>query len=320
MKVVIVLGTYNGGNYIEKQIESFFQQTVLPNELLIADDGSQDNTIEVIERLQQHSPFPISLLQNETNIGYTKNFEQLLSRANADIIFFSDQDDWWCSDKIKKVVAVFEKSPSTMVVINDMILADGNLNPTNFTQLKNIRNIGMSDDSFVAGCAVAMRGRWKKVVLPFPEDYEGHDNWINRLAIITDCRQVIETPLQWYRRHASNVSQSFASQPKKVSRVNAVLSHGLKSAEEGWIKELRRIKLTEHRLLEKQHFFAEENRTAVYYNALKESKRKVVVYENRIVNTGKSKLKRIIPLFTMLVKGDYRFFSGYKSFIKDIIR
>lgn len=320
MKTTIILGSFNGEKYIERQIKSFFNQTVLPSELIINDDCSTDNTVEIIRQLIKTSPFPIILNHNTINLGYTANFENLLKVTDADIIFFSDQDDLWFPTKIEKVLSIFEKSASIMVVINDMILATENLTPTEFTQLQNIRNVGMSDDTFVAGCAVAIRKQWKEVVLPFPENYEGHDNWINRLATITNCRQIFERPLQLYRRHQSNVSISYASQPKKVNQLNSALQHGLNSAEEGWKNELIRIILTKNRLLQRKDFFVSANLEIEFNKALKNSAKKINAYNKRIKYVGKNKISRVFPLFIMFLEGDYHYFSGYKSLIKDLIR
>lgn len=317
MKTSIILGSYNGEKYIEKQIESFFSQTLLPSELIVADDGSVDNTVEIIKRLSEQSPFKIKLIQNVKNLGYTTNFEQLLEKADGDIIFFSDQDDEWFPQKLETIVNEFKNHPDEMVVINDMILADGDLKPTEFTQLTNIRKIGMSDHTFVAGCAVAIRKEWKSVVLPFPENYEGHDNWICRLAEITGRKKILETPLQLYRRHDNNVSQSFSSQTKEMNEISAAWTHGLASAESAWLKELEKIKLTKQRLLDRKDAFSDQK---ALDKAIKDSDYKILIYEKRINNVRKSRIKRIMPLSIMFFKGDYKFFKGIKSYIKDLIR
>ena len=320
MKTNIILGSYNGEKYIKEQIKSFFRQTQLPDLLIVSDDASTDRTVEVVRALAKVSPFPIKIIENTTNSGYTKNFENLLEVADGDFIFFSDQDDYWFPEKIEMVTREFLKSAKTMWVINDMILADGNLEPTPFTQLTNIRKIGMSDETFVAGCAVAIRKEWKNVVLPFPENYEGHDNWISRLAAITDSRSIIEKPLQLYRRHASNVSQSFASKTEKMSQFSAALGHGLQSAEDGWKKELIRLQLTKSRVEEKQEILQKLELTNNFDKSLDVLNRKIRVYQKRITIVKKNKMQRFFPLIKMYFNGDYNIFSGYKSFIKDIIR
>ena len=320
MTTNIILGSYNGEQYIKEQIESFFQQTQLPDLLIVSDDCSTDLTVEIVKELSLISPFPIHISINEKNIGYTANFEKLLEMADGDVIFFSDQDDSWFPEKIELVTKEFLNSQKIMWVINDMILADAELAPTDFTQLTNIRKIGMSDETFVAGCAVAIRKEWKSVVLPFPENYEGHDNWISRLAALLDSRSIIEKPLQLYRRHGSNVSQSFASKTENMSQFSAALAHGLQSAETGWLKELDRLQLTRNRIVERSAVLDSLELPADHKKALEVSDTKINIYQKRISNLKKNRLSRILPLCTMYLRGDYQIFSGYKSFIKDIIR
>lgn len=320
MKTNIILGSYNGEKYIKEQIKSFFRQTQLPDLLIVSDDASTDRTVEVVRALAKVSPFPIKIIENTTNSGYTKNFENLLEVADGDFIFFSDQDDYWFPNKIEIVTKEFLKSEKIMWVINDMILADGKLEPTPFTQLTNIRKIGMSDETFVAGCAVAIRKEWKSIVLPFPENYEGHDNWISRLAAITGSRKIIEKPLQLYRRHGFNISQSFASKTEKVSQFSAAISHGLQSAEKGWTKELERLQLTRDRIAEKREVLEFLDLSSDHNKALVISDRKINIYQKRIANSKKNKFSRFLPLCKMYLQGDYQIFLGYKSFIKDLIR
>lgn len=320
MKTNIILGSYNGEQYIEQQIQSFFKQTILPDRLIISDDASSDGTVKIVKKLSRISPFPIDIFNNEKNMGYTANFENLLKMADGDIIFFSDQDDSWFPEKIEIVTGEFKKSDKIMLVINDMILADGKLNPSPFTQLTNIRKIGMSDETFVAGCAVAIRKEWKSIVLPFPENYEGHDNWISRLAAISGSRLIIEKPLQLYRRHGSNVSQSYASKTEKMNQFSAALTHGLQSAENGWRKELERLRVTRDRIIERREGLVFLNLPMGYEKIIELSNRNIGIYQKRISNSKKNKLNRFLPLCKMFIKGDYQIFTGYKSFIKDLIR
>jgi glycosyltransferase involved in cell wall biosynthesis len=59
------MATYNGSKYIEKQLYSFCDQTIKPNELIICDDKSEDNTVYIIEKFVENAPFQVKLFQNE---------------------------------------------------------------------------------------------------------------------------------------------------------------------------------------------------------------------------------------------------------------
>ncbi|TWP30651.1 glycosyltransferase [Apibacter muscae] len=111
MKTSVTLCTYNGAKYIAEQIESILAQTTSPNEIIICDDGSIDNTIEILKRYKEKYPDIIKLYRNDQNLKVIKNFEKAISLCTGDIIFLSDQDDIWFPNKIKEVINFFEKHP-----------------------------------------------------------------------------------------------------------------------------------------------------------------------------------------------------------------
>ena len=92
-KIEILMATYNGEKYIEEQIDSIINQTYTNWELLIRDDKSKDNTASIIEEYEKKDS-RIKLLRDEKgNLGFVKNFEELLKNSQKDFIMFSDQDD-----------------------------------------------------------------------------------------------------------------------------------------------------------------------------------------------------------------------------------
>lgn len=320
MRVVILLGTYNGEKYIRCQIESFFKQTILPDELVISDDASTDDTLKIIREMVVNSPFKITLLENKKNMGYTKNFEKLLRIAEGDVFFLSDQDDNWLPNKIEIVCNTFIEKPNVMLIINDMVLTDENLNVTPYTQLKNIRKLGFSDETYVAGCAVAVKNEYRKLFLPFPENYnKGHDNWIGRISTACNLKYLIEEPLQLYRRHNMNTSKAYASNPENVNRAKAIINYGFVSAIPGWEKELQRNELTLERIKERKDFFVKNHILENYTIAIDTIGRRIEIYKQRIESCKKSRVQRILPLTKMYLTGGYDFFAGYKSLIKDIL-
>jgi glycosyltransferase involved in cell wall biosynthesis len=106
----IVMATYNGEKYLSEQLDSFCKQSVLPDELVVSDDNSKDATKEIILNFAKTAPFKVLFVENNHNSGVVKNFENALKHAKGDIIFFSDQDDYWLSNKIEKYMSVFEEN------------------------------------------------------------------------------------------------------------------------------------------------------------------------------------------------------------------
>src|SRR5882757_11091931 len=108
MKTIsIAMATYNGGKYIRQQLDSFAAQTMLPSELIVTDDGSSDNTLEIIAEFVATAPFPVRVERNEKNLGYRANFMKAASLCKGDLISFSDQDDIWLPQKLEKCAAPF---------------------------------------------------------------------------------------------------------------------------------------------------------------------------------------------------------------------
>jgi glycosyltransferase involved in cell wall biosynthesis len=320
IKISIAMATYNGARYRQAQLDSFAKQTCLPDELVVCDDGSSDKTLEILEYFAQTSSFNVRIFKNEENIGYAKNFEKTLALCTGNLIFISDQDDYWFPEKIEKMNDHFIRNEKDFVLQVDMTLTDKDLNPSIFTQLGNIRSMGFTDETFVSGCGTALKREWLDLVLPFPQHVEGHDNWIHRLACALNVRAIIDTPLQYYRRHDNNASQWHASKPGEVGRFSAIRAHGLDSAIAGWSKELMRIEATSERIKERTELLGAMGIYRDREQAIKKLESQMCAYRNRIKLGLKSRPKRIPMLFNMLIKGDYRHFSGWKSAIKDMIR
>ncbi len=86
----VVLCVYNGTNFIEDQLASIAAQTRKPDELLVVDDCSTDDTPRVVERFAAQADFPVRLEINDRNLGYVKNFGKGLALSRADIIMPCD--------------------------------------------------------------------------------------------------------------------------------------------------------------------------------------------------------------------------------------
>lgn len=226
MKISIALATYNGGEYLQEQLDSFLKQNVQPDELVISDDGSVDNTIEIIQRFQKHAPFDVVLIKNNENCGYACNFSRALSATTGTIVFLSDQDDVWFENKISFMLFVADKHPESQVIMCDAALTDEELNNVGYTKLGQIRASGLPDSSFVMGCCVAVRKEFLELILPIPKTYPSHDDWIVRMADGVGAKYIAEEVLQYYRRHGGNQSKFIANSLSRVTRTK-IIKHRL---------------------------------------------------------------------------------------------
>ncbi|MCD8381143.1 MAG: glycosyltransferase [Lachnospiraceae bacterium] len=129
-KVLVVMSTYNGERYVEEQIESIMRQKDVDVTLLIRDDGSGDNTCQVIERCMATYP-NIHLIKGE-NIGYRRSFLNTLTaehECSYDYYAFSDQDDVWEPKKLARAVYALKRgNKPLMLYASALRVVDENLN------------------------------------------------------------------------------------------------------------------------------------------------------------------------------------------------
>lgn len=116
----VIMSTYNGEEYILEQLNSLKNQNLSPDSVYIRDDGSSDQTVDIITRfIFENELSNWSLIRNEQNVGWRRNFMQLLDEASEDIIFFSDQDDIWYADKIEKTLELMSTDSEIKVLVSD---------------------------------------------------------------------------------------------------------------------------------------------------------------------------------------------------------
>lgn len=136
--ISVVMATYNGGKYIERQLTTLLEQTRRPDEVIICDDVSTDNTAQLVQKfIKEHSlsdKWHFSI--NEKNLGYRKNFAQALAKATGNYIFLADQDDEWHADKLAKMTALMQQKPEIKALNCAVQLIDANGKPLNLPENK----------------------------------------------------------------------------------------------------------------------------------------------------------------------------------------
>lgn len=216
----VVLCTYNGEKYLSQQLESILAQTRPPEQILILDDCSSDRTVAIIKDFAKIDR-RIRLLQNETNLGFIKNFEKGISLCEMDFIALSDQDDIWLPEKLEHLAAELETNPDAgMAFCNaEYILADG----TRTGHLVSQEMRGVADDPVLARKGL-LEGKWcvqgnfilldaemKKLILPNPiARSHAHDAWICLNAFFLRNPRYVSKPLSLYRLHKNMASGAVA--------------------------------------------------------------------------------------------------------------
>lgn len=204
MSISVCIPTYNGAKFIRVQLESILCQLSSNDEVIISDDSSTDNTVEIIESLED---VRIKILKNNIFKSPIFNLENALNHASGDFIFLSDQDDIWHVDKV--VVMLDYLQQYSTVVSNCNIIDEQNeeISPSFFAinnsrkgLLHNIRK-----NSYL-GCCMAFNRTILNASLPFPKQIAMHDIWIGIISEIIGRPVFIEQNLISYRKHSSNFS------------------------------------------------------------------------------------------------------------------
>lgn len=103
MKTSVALCTYNGEKYIKEQLDSILNQTKKVDEIIVCDDCSSDKTVEILNHYSSTNPGLFKIYINEQNLRSVKNFEKAITLCTGDIIFLSDQDDFWVNEKSGRI-------------------------------------------------------------------------------------------------------------------------------------------------------------------------------------------------------------------------
>jgi glycosyltransferase involved in cell wall biosynthesis len=321
MNVSIAMATFNGERYIEDQLASFVTQTVLPHELIVCDDMSEDNTVDIVSRFARRAPFKVEIVQNESTLGFIRNFEKAISLCTGELVFLSDQDDVWFPKKIEYVAEEFSSDLNVLFVLNDQEIVDQDLKSLSQTRYSLSRSNGLDETTIAVGCCTAIKRDFCDLVIPFPSPMIGwHDEWMHRVASALGVRKASPRVLQYYRRHGRNAS------PLSIGRSGlSILPRFLwrsywKDPIENWLLHIQ-----------KQEQLCEmfRNRTASLEalglsqkvtKFLEDYKHESQAYEQRIAIVKRNKRERFGAVIRLYMVGFYDNFNGWKSAIKDILR
>jgi glycosyltransferase involved in cell wall biosynthesis len=215
--ISVALCTYNGARYLREQLESVAAQTRKPAELVACDDGSQDETVSILEQFSSQVSFPVRVIRNQTNLGSTKNFEQAIRLCRGDFIALCDQDDWWSPQKLDSMARALQQH-SAGGVFSDAALMDensrligGTLLAANFyAESDTVFNARPRDHAIsellkrnlVTGAALMFRADLRAAFMPIPGEWV-HDGWIAWMIVLHSRLVAISNPLIRYRIHGA---------------------------------------------------------------------------------------------------------------------
>jgi len=231
--ISVCLATYNGAEYVWRQLTSILEQLDPGDEVIVVDDCSTDKTVEIVRGLGDAR---ILLQVNDCNRGEVYSFSRALSLARNDFIFLSDQDDIWIPGRAELITRRLGESGCWVVTSNFVwvdtdetpieVPYDGVAAPRSTNHLLNITDIFIGKTNYF-GCAMAIRREIIPLITPIPDFVESHDLWIALASNLFKSNLHISEATLLKRKHGKNATSTLSSRslPSKLwSRLIFALS------------------------------------------------------------------------------------------------
>lgn len=321
-KISIALCTYNGAKFLREQLESLARQTRQPDELIISDDDSADETIKIAERFANEVSFAVKINVNENRLGYIKNFEKAITLCAGDLIFLCDQDDVWHVDKLEIFEREFEKNPDAGLIFCNANLADENLEPLGkdvrawlgFTpRVEQLFKDGkvlpkLFNQNYSPGFTMAFRAKYKSLILPLPADvyWVVHDYWIALLLTAASRVLPLAAPLVEYRQHGK---QNVGATPAFSQEAQSV-SNGL-AEKNDFRRNFERLEALRDRLERHKNEYDVQAALDQTIECLKHSR-----VRNDLQNGAFSQIPNLLR--ELFARRYHRYSTGWKSAAKDL--
>jgi glycosyltransferase involved in cell wall biosynthesis len=315
-KVSVALCTYNGAQFLRDQLISIHDQTRPIDELVISDDGSIDETWEIICA----SKLPILSNRNPVRLGVTRNFEKAIAQCTGDIIFLCDQDDRWRADKVETLLKSLE-SPRVHLAFSNAQIVDAALSPLGYRMWDSIwfdsdERRQVADGSalpvllrhaIAAGSTLAFKSKFLPLLLPIPDLPHSHDIWITLILACIGRIEPVNEDLIQYRLHGGNEvgmrQYGFLDQIRMAR-------HQIKTNAFAFLAELHEAAY--ERLTNQTRWPVHPNLLVMLEDKIRHSRRRDELPRGLI--------RRLGTIGSELYRGNYRKFSyGYKSVLQDLL-
>ena len=310
MKISVAFIVYNGANYMRTQLDSILAQSYKVDEIIVVEDASTDNTIEILNNYSIENPGLFFIDYNEKNIGSYKSIEKAIKACTGDIIILADHDDYWETHKVASIIKWFEENPKMHGLMSNGLLMDakGEINSNYFLwdsmcfpykNISNTENLKLyinTIENCATGAAMAFRNNLSFLQKPFPViKYFIHDRWLAINLAEQNSLGVLNEKLIRYRLHPSQETGGRRDEIEKYIEINKNLF--FEKIEVKTFKDLRyilnKIEINLHIQKEIQKISYKNFNNEKYINILKNK-------HSMFINTGIKKW--LIPSFIRIIK------------------
>lgn len=318
-RISVVLCTYNGAPFIGCQLESLASQTRLPDEVIVSDDKSSDETLSIVTNFQRKAPFAVGIHVNDVRLGAAQNFGHAVGLASGDIIALCDQDDQWLPTKLAEAEKRLVANAEVEAVFSDGFVVNSVLEPMGYTLWQHTGISGLEKRRIiqghglevlikhvaVTGATLTVRSSLLRRTLPIPEGWM-HDAWFSLMAAAAGTLGAIPTPLILYRQHGANEIGA-----RRVSLIERWRDTMRLDREAYYRGEIGRYQVAKQRL--------EEYRRVVHPDAIKAINAKLRHLESR-ASLPASRGRRIVPILREFARlGYWRYSFGWQVAVKDFL-
>ena len=211
--ISIAMATYNGSKYMKEQLDSIYAQTYKNFEVIVVDDLSTDETVQILEQYKRK--YGLTYFVNDKNMGVTKNFEKAISLCKGEYIALVDQDDIWLPEKIE---VLYENIGAASLIYSNAGIVNAKSEIQNKTA-KSIYPLYELDSntrdlykyivlhSFILGCSTMFKKELLPDLIPIYQTKRNHDWFLTVCAYNNNGIKYIDEVLFYYRHHNNNYSR-----------------------------------------------------------------------------------------------------------------
>lgn len=203
--ISIIMPAYNANKTIQESIESILKQTYTNWELIIIDDSSKDNTLNIIEEYRKND-HRIKIIKNEENLGVAETRNKGLNKAQGDYIAFLDADDMWINTKLEKQLTFMLNNNLTFTFTDIIVLNGGKEKEIHFDKVIDFNKLLKSNQisclTVMLESSLILESRMKSI---------GHEDYLFWLEIIkkNDIKAYnVNEVLGYYREASGSLSSN----------------------------------------------------------------------------------------------------------------
>lgn len=322
----VALCTYQGAAHLGEQLASLAAQTRRPDEVVVGDDGSTDDTVDLLEHFAEGAAFPLRVVHHQ-RLGASANFAATIAHCRGDLIALCDQDDRWHPERLAVGEAALEAASEAHLAFSNAALVDdagdaldrtlwGSLGVGRATMaaLRADPLATLLRRPVITGCTVTFRRSLLEVAHPFP--FGGglqHDRWLALCAASLGPLVAIEDTLVDYRIHLeqhTGLGPLSTASGRPRGRLHPSRWRNLRRLDDGRLgPAIDQIESLAARL---------DARGLVGGRDVLDACRSLVVHR---ADLPARRARRVVPVARHLARGDYRRFStGWVGAVADLLR